>query len=148
MDQKMKEMEKITKIFFEKLGIEAEIKKIRHENDTIYMDAETKEKEFVTKDSIIHIQHLLSAICKKKIDQNLVLDFDLNDYKKKRIKFLINLANSLAEEAILTKKEKISDPLPAFERKIIHTELAKRNDVTTESIGKEPTRRVIIKPKL
>ncbi|GAH78291.1 unnamed protein product [marine sediment metagenome] len=36
--------------------------------------------------------------------------------------------------------------MPAYERRIIHLELAERDDVTTESIGEEPERRVIIRP--
>jgi len=150
METKLKEIEKITKNFLKSLGIEAEIKlnEAKNENETINLEIEIKEKEFVNKECIQDIQHLLNAICKKKIDQNLKLEVDINDYKKKRIKFLKELANSLATEVALTKKEKILDPLPAFERKIIHLELSKREDVITESIGKEPMRRVVIKPKI
>jgi spoIIIJ-associated protein len=150
METKLKEIEKITKNFLKSLGIEAEIKlnEAKNENETINLEIEIKEKEFVNKECIQDIQHLLSAICKKKIDQNLKLEVDINDYKKKRIKFLKELANSLATEVALTKKEKILDPLPAFERKIIHLELSKREDVITESIGREPMRRVVIKPKI
>jgi len=146
MEQKLKEVEKIAKNFFEKLDLEAEIK-IKEEGGRIHLETRTKEKKFATKDYLQDIQHLLNAICKKKIDPNLVLDFDINDYKKKRVKFLKEMAHTLAEEVVLVKKEKILDPLPAFERKIIHTELSKRTDVTTESIGKEPMRRVVIKPR-
>jgi len=150
METKLKEIEKITKNFLKSLGIEAEIKlnEAKNENETINLEIEIKEKEFVNKECIQDIQHLLNAICKKKIDQNLKLEVDINDYKKKRIKFLKELANSLATEVALTKKEKILDPLPAFERKIIHLELSKREDVITESIGREPMRRVVIKPKI
>jgi len=37
--------------------------------------------------------------------------------------------------------------MTAYERRIIHVELASRGDVTTESMGQEPERRVIIKPR-
>jgi len=147
MEEKFKEIEKIAKNFFEKLGVNADIK-LKEENEIINLEVKTKEKEFTTKEIIQDIQHLLNAIYKKKVNQNLILNLDINDYKKKRIKFLKELANSLADEVVLTKKEKILDPLPSFERKIIHLELSKRNDVTTESIGKEPMRRVVIKPKI
>jgi spoIIIJ-associated protein len=36
--------------------------------------------------------------------------------------------------------------MPAYERRIIHLEIAERGDVTSESIGEEPERRVVIKP--
>jgi len=56
------------------------------------------------------------------------------------------LAKEIADEVALTKKEKILPPMPAYERRIIHLELAQRPDVTTQSIGQEPERRVVIKP--
>jgi len=59
---------------------------------------------------------------------------------------LKELAKSVADEVALTKKERILEPMSAYERRIIHLELASRPDVTTESIGKEPKRRVVIKP--
>ena len=36
--------------------------------------------------------------------------------------------------------------MPAYERRIIHMELAGRTDIATESIGEEPERKVIIRP--
>ena len=39
------------------------------------------------------------------------------------------------------------EPMSAYERMIIHTELAERKDVMTESVGVEPRRRVVIKLK-
>jgi len=56
------------------------------------------------------------------------------------------LARSLADEVAITKKEKILSSMPAYERRIIHLELAGRSDVTTESIGQEPERRIVIRP--
>ncbi|MGB9637586.1 MAG: R3H domain-containing nucleic acid-binding protein [Microgenomates group bacterium] len=52
----------------------------------------------------------------------------------------------MADEVILTKREKILPPMSAKERRIIHLILSERKDVKTESFGKEPERRVIIKP--
>jgi len=56
------------------------------------------------------------------------------------------MARGLADEVVLTKKEKILPAMPAYERRIIHLELASRSDVTTESIGKEPDRQIVIRP--
>ncbi|MCP6718457.1 MAG: hypothetical protein KJI70_02885 [Patescibacteria group bacterium] len=36
--------------------------------------------------------------------------------------------------------------MPAYERRIIHLELSERADIATDSIGKEPERKVIIRP--
>ncbi|PJA84129.1 MAG: hypothetical protein CO145_02195, partial [Candidatus Nealsonbacteria bacterium CG_4_9_14_3_um_filter_37_13] len=69
-----------------------------------------------------------------------------NGYKKKKLDYLKELARSLADEVALTKKEKNLPPMAAYERRIIHLELAGRSDVTTESIGEEPERRVVVRP--
>ncbi|MCD6402414.1 hypothetical protein J7L36_00985, partial [bacterium] len=74
------------------------------------------------------------------------INLDINKYKKKKTEYLKELANSVADQVALTKKEKVLPPMQAFERRIIHLELADRSDVTTESIGKEPERRVVVKP--
>jgi spoIIIJ-associated protein len=83
---------------------------------------------------------------KREIKADFYIDIDISGYKKKKIEYLKELARSIADEVSLTKKEIILDPMPSFERRIIHLELASRPDVTTESIGKEPKRRVVIKP--
>ena len=36
--------------------------------------------------------------------------------------------------------------MPAYERRIIHMELAERTNVTSESVGQEPERKVVVKP--
>jgi spoIIIJ-associated protein len=38
------------------------------------------------------------------------------------------------------------DPMHAYERRVIHMTLADDPDVTTESTGREPARRVVINP--
>jgi len=133
-------------LFFEKLGFEAKLKKAKIEGETLILDFEIKDTENLLGETILEIQHLLKAILKKKTKENFYLDLDINDYKKKKIKYLEELAKSVADEVALTKKEKILDPMPAYERRIIHLILAERSDITTESIGKEPNRRVVIKP--
>ena len=70
----------------------------------------------------------------------------MNHYKEKKIKYLRELARSIANEVSLSKKEMALEPMPAYERRVIHMELAGRSDVTTESIGEEPERKVVIKP--
>ena len=75
------------------------------------------------------------------------IDLDINDYKKKKKDYLKELACSIANEVALSKKQKELPPMSAYERRIIHLELAERQDVSTESIGQEPERKVIITPR-
>ena len=86
-------------------------------------------------------------ILKKKITDPFYINLDINDYKKKKEEYLKELARSAAEEVALTKREKILGSMLAYERRIIHMELSNRENIETESIGEEPERRVIIKPR-
>ncbi len=89
---------------------------------------------------------LLRLVIKKQIESAPFRHLDINNYKKKKIEYLKELARSIADEVALTKKEKALSPMPAYERRIIHLELVGRGDVTSESIGQEPERRVVIRP--
>ena len=37
--------------------------------------------------------------------------------------------------------------MSAYERRIVHMDLADRSDVVTESLGEEPERKIIVKPR-
>ena len=78
-------------------------------------------------------------------EEPFYIDLDINNYKKKKMEYLKELAKSVADEVAITKKEKELPPMSAYERRIIHLELAARGDVTTESIGQEPERKVVIR---
>jgi len=126
-----------------------EIEVLPEKDQTVPINLKTEEPQILIGEggqTLTEIQHLLKAILKRKIEENFYIDLDINDYKKKKKEYLKELARSAADEVTLTKKEKILPPMPAYERRIIHLELAERNDVTSESIGKEPERRVVIRP--
>jgi len=73
---------------------------------------------------------------------NVVLDVD--DYRERREDTLKRLAESTAREAIATGKQVFLDPMPSFERKLIHAELADNHHVTTFSEGRDPHRAVVV----
>ncbi len=145
----LEKIKKITEEFFDKATFKVEIEVLPEKDQTVPINLKTEEPQILIGEggqTLTEIQHLLKAILKRKIEENFYIDLDINDYKKKKKEYLKELARSAADEVVLTKKEKILPPMPAYERRIIHLELAERNDVTSESIGKEPERRVVIRP--
>ncbi len=96
--------------------------------------------------TLIEIQRLLRIVLNKRIGKSFYIDLDVNDYKKKKTEYLKSLAKELADEVTLTREERILFPMSAYERRIIHVELANRSDVSTESQGEEPDRKIVIKP--
>jgi spoIIIJ-associated protein len=72
---------------------------------------------------------------------------DVEGYKQRRYQALEAFANQMAERVKAKGAPFTLEPMPAYERRIIHLTLANNPDVTTESIGQGETRKVVIKPK-
>jgi spoIIIJ-associated protein len=148
-ETQLEEIKKTIKEFFEKTTFEVEIEFSPQIDLTLPINLKMETPQILIGEggqTLSDIQHLLKAILKRKIEENFYIDLDINDYKKKKIEYLKEIARSVADEVSLTKKEKILSPMSAYERRIIHLELAGRQDVTTESIGQEPERRIVVKP--
>lgn len=97
--------------------------------------------------TLFEIQRILRTILNKRVQKVFYFNIDINEYKKKKIEYLENLAKELADQVSLTKENKILPPMSSYERRIIHAELARRNDVITESSGDGYDRHIIIKAK-
>jgi spoIIIJ-associated protein len=137
--------------FFSRMTFEAEIKNLSREEQTLSVDLRVEEPQILIGErgeTLFEIQHLLKIIIKRKFspEEPLFLDLDVNDYKKKKIAYLKEMARSSAEEVLFSRKEKILPPMSAYERRIIHMELAENPNITTESTGEEPERKVVIRP--
>jgi len=90
-------------------------------------------------------EHLVRAMLLKNNDgQNIIID--INDYKKSRASFVVDTAKQAVTRVRNTQKAEVLIPMSAYERRIVHMELASYPDVATESIGDEPQRRIVIKP--
>ena len=97
--------------------------------------------------TIESLQSLLNAMLQREDEDYAKVFVEINGYKKQKEEKLKRLANKMADNVIRFRKPIKLEPMSAYERLIIHTELAPRSDVVTESIGEEPRRRVVIKKK-
>lgn len=70
---------------------------------------------------------------------------DVEDYKDRQIKRLERLARNLARDVVRTKTDIEMDSMNSYDRRIVHNVLTDFRGVTTESVGEEPNRKVIIK---
>ena len=98
-------------------------------------------------ETLFEIQYLLKSMLKRKSPDAAYVDLDINNYKKKKTEYLRELARASANDVSLSRRIKILSPMAAYERRIIHLELAAREDVVTESVGQGAGRKVIIKPR-
>ena len=72
---------------------------------------------------------------------------DAGDYKQRREEALRALAIRVAGKVDATGRPYKMDPMNAFERRIVHTELHNLSSVETHSEGVEPFRRIIVTKK-
>ena len=91
------------------------------------------------------IQSTINSILQKQEEEYAKVFVEVNDYKSKKEERLKELARRMAKNCVKFGRDVRLEPMSAYERLIIHTELANRTDVTTESYGEEPRRRVVIK---
>lgn len=93
------------------------------------------------------MQTVVSNIASKSSKEKIRVLLNIGGYREKREKDLEILATKIAGTVIRTKKEITLEPMPAYERKIIHTKLQENDKVTTHSIGEEPYRKIVVSLK-
>ncbi|WP_026908470.1 RNA-binding cell elongation regulator Jag/EloR [Paucisalibacillus globulus] len=92
------------------------------------------------------LQYLTHLVVNKEGNKYYTVTIDAEGYRGRRKETLEGLALRMAEKAKRMNKKVALEPMPAYERKIIHSVLQDKEDVSTYSDGVEPHRHVVIKP--
>ena len=93
------------------------------------------------------LQYLTRVLVHKKSSGSDHFVVDVEGYKKNREEFLRELARQAVTRVRDTKQTLLLKPMMAYERRVVHAEISKHPDIITESVGEEPERRILIKPK-
>ena len=93
------------------------------------------------------LQNILRQILLKENITDYKILLDIENYKEKKVSHLERTVKQIAREVAKTKVEAKLDRMNSYERRIVHNALSKNKYVYTESIGEEPNRCVVIKPK-
>ncbi|ENH98447.1 SpoIIIJ-associated protein [Gracilibacillus halophilus YIM-C55.5] len=93
------------------------------------------------------MQYLTQLALQSYAHTHYTVMLDAEGYRHRRKETLIQLAHRLADRSIQSNRKVMLDPMPSFERKIIHTALQDESHVMTNSDGVEPNRYVVIQPK-
>ena len=75
-----------------------------------------------------------------------MIQLDVENYRERRQESLEQLAERMADKAIRTGKKVEFEPMPSYERKVIHNALSRRLDIETVSVGTDPNRYLVIEP--
>lgn len=92
------------------------------------------------------LQLLLRALVAREIGAHANLLLDVGGYRAHRVEQLNRLALRMAEQAVEQQKVIKMEPLPAFERRLVHLALREFNGARTHSEGDGDLRRVVISP--
>jgi spoIIIJ-associated protein len=134
---------------FKRAGFPPEEVNIRHNEANFEVDVRVPDAGLVIGEEGGHLSawaQVIKAVLQKFFPEVKRLSLDVNNYRAAKNEELRELARRAAREAVLKKKSVELQPMNAYERRIIHSELALRPDVKTESIGEEPERRVVVSP--
>ena len=98
-----------------------------------------------TLDSIQYLVNLCALRKTKSKDGDYVkIVVDIENYRNKREDTLRALARRMAAKAVKYKRNVFLEPMNAYERRIIHSELQKYQGVSTHSVGSDRDRKIII----
>ena len=98
-----------------------------------------------TLDALQYLANLASARknAKGERDKSRVT-IDIEGYRAKREATLRALARRMAQKALRNKRSVMLEPMSAYERRIIHSEIQNIEGVSTNSIGSENNRKIVI----
>jgi spoIIIJ-associated protein len=132
--------------YFLRMGIEAEVL-TEYEENMLKIEIKGEKAGLIIGyrgETLDALQTILAAVINKNEDNHIKILLDIENYRKKRIKTLEELALKEANTVIAKRRSVTLEPMVPFERKVIHTVLQDHPKVKSESIGDEPYRKVVI----
>jgi spoIIIJ-associated protein len=98
-------------------------------------------------ETLAALQYITRLITSRELQRRANIIVDVDGYKSRRTSKLHELAMRMADQAVKQNRTVALEPMPPYERRIIHMALRSRSDVFTKSIGEGEARKVTIVPK-
>ena len=99
-------------------------------------------------DTLDSLQYLANLAANKRVDGKkgdyVKISVDVEGYRAKREETLRELARRKAASVLKYKKSVMLEPMNPYERRIIHSEIQNIEGVSTNSIGSENNRKIVI----
>lgn len=145
----VKEAQNFLSNVMEKMGINAQINVNRSGKIVTFQLTGDKLAVLIGKrgQTLNSLQYLTQLVANRYSKYYIQIVVDAENYRSRRKDTLNQLAERLAKQAIRTSKNVSLEPMPSYERKIIHAALAKFTELKTYSVGEEPNRHLVISPK-
>jgi spoIIIJ-associated protein len=98
-------------------------------------------------DTLRALQYLVRLMVSHRLKHWTNLVVDVENYVIRRRRTLESLAQRVAEQVARTGRTQALEPMPPYERRVIHVTLRQNPDVTTQSVGEGERRKVTVIPK-
>lgn len=131
------------------MGVPALVKIDRGSNGLTTLNLETnKQGMLIGKHGKIlnALQYLAQVFVHRVAKNKLSVVVNVGNYRQKREEVLVRLAKRTAEKVKDTGRPVFLEPMPAFERKMIHSALSHDEYIKTHSEGEEPYRYLVVEP--
>jgi predicted RNA-binding protein Jag len=128
---------------FEKFSVHYDVIQKRF---SIFISEEGKRIDHLIPDFVANLDYLVKLITKRQNMGLNAITVDINNYRKERENLILDLARGAARRATVSKQEVVLPAMNAYERRLIHLELATRPDVKTESVGEGKNRHIVVRP--
>jgi len=141
--------QRLTSDLLQAMGFEARVT-ARAENDDVEVTAEVSgDEELLTgrKGEVRQaLQHLLNRMINRGGGSRYHLQLEINDFWQRREAQLKELAHTLAEDALASGNERLTEYLNAQERRVVHVALKTDPRVKTYAIGDGLIKKVAVAP--
>ncbi|MCE2490672.1 MAG: Jag N-terminal domain-containing protein [Anaerolineae bacterium] len=97
-------------------------------------------------ETLASLQYITRLVTSRELQRRANIVVDVGGYKARRMNRLYALASRMADQATSLGRPVALEPMPPYERRIVHLALREREDVTTESSGEGQARKVNIIP--
>jgi spoIIIJ-associated protein len=145
-------IKKTVEELLEKMGFPSEVRVTsdQGDEDSLICDVTTQtDSNFLIGQHGINlqaVQHLARLMVRKGTDEKIRFVLDVNSYRQQKNQSVVELAHQTAQQAVSERRAIIMKPMSTYERRIVHMELSKNDDVVTESIGEGESRKIVVKP--
>ncbi|HCM88934.1 MULTISPECIES: RNA-binding cell elongation regulator Jag/EloR [Vagococcus] len=131
------------------LGAPAMVK-VTRTNDRIMFNLESDKKGLLIGKHgklLNAIQYLAQVYIHRIAKNRLSIVVNVGDYRERREAIIKRLAKQTLRQVRETEQPVFLEPMPAFERKQVHSLLASESDISTHSEGNEPHRYLVVELK-
>ncbi|MDQ3098345.1 MAG: KH domain-containing protein [bacterium] len=98
-------------------------------------------------ETLNHLQQILSLIVNNKLEEWVRVIVDIDGWRLQRKEAIAILVQQAVLKVRNSSQSQVLPPMSAHERRIVHTEIIKHEDMTSHSEGEGLSRKVIIEQK-